>query len=149
MSCAEPSEARLRAANQEMVCFISVRASKARDCKSKPQNASFLSRCVKLCFVQTPLARFPFLLSQVFIFVLKQKGKQYNLAALKVPERALWRALWEGPLGPLWELLGRSSGASLGAFLRLLWCFWGSYMLLLWGFLGDRQGRGVQGEARR
>ena len=69
--CAEPSEARLRAANQEMVCFIFVRASKASDGKGKPQNASFLLRCVTRCFVQTPLARFPSLLIQVFVVVVK------------------------------------------------------------------------------
>ena len=67
-SCAEPSEARLRAADQEVVCFTLVKASKASDGKGKLQNASLLSRCEKRCFVPTPLARFPFLLIQVSAF---------------------------------------------------------------------------------
>ena len=51
-----------------------------------------------------------------FRFCCKTNGKPYNLAPLRVPERALWRALWEGPLGPLWGPLGRSSRAFLEAF---------------------------------
>ena len=70
-SCAEPSEARLRAADQEMVCFTFVRARKTSDGKGKLQNGSSPSRCGKRCFVQTPLARFPFLLIQVFVFVVR------------------------------------------------------------------------------
>ena len=46
-------------------------ASQASDGKGKLQNANFLLRCVKRCFVQTPLARFPFLLIQVLTFVVK------------------------------------------------------------------------------
>ena len=70
-SCAEPSEARLRAANQEMVCFTLVRAGKASDGKGKLQNANLLSRRVKRCFVHPPLARFPLSLIRVFFFVVK------------------------------------------------------------------------------
>ena len=70
-SCAEPSEARLRAADQEMLCFSIVRISKASEGQGELQSASLLSRCVRRCFVCIPLARFPFLLSQVFTFVVK------------------------------------------------------------------------------
>ena len=44
---------------------------KASDGKGKLQNASLISRCAKRCVVQPPLARFPFLLIQVFVFVVK------------------------------------------------------------------------------
>ena len=59
---------------------------------------------------------FPFHDSTGFRFCYKTYEKPYIVASIQVPEWALWRALWEAPLGPLWEPLGRSSGASLGAF---------------------------------
>ena len=50
-SCAEPSEARLRAADQEMICFIIVLASEASEGQGELQHASLLSRGVKRCVV--------------------------------------------------------------------------------------------------
>ena len=54
-----------------MLCFFLVSASKASEGEGELQNASLLSIGVQRCFVQIPVARFPFLLSQVFMFVVK------------------------------------------------------------------------------
>ena len=70
-SCAEPSEARLRAADDAIICLYSVRANTESEGKGERQSGSLLSRTVKRCFVYIHLARFPFLLSQVFVFVVK------------------------------------------------------------------------------
>ena len=70
-SCAEPSEARLRAADEPMISFIIVKACEGRTGEREVQSASLLPRCIKRCFVLIPLARFPFLLSQVFSETLK------------------------------------------------------------------------------
>ena len=55
-----------------MACVTLGGAIQASDGKGKLEIANFVLRCVKLCFVQTPLARVPFLLIQVFTFVVKQ-----------------------------------------------------------------------------
>ena len=69
-SCAEPSEARLRAADGSMISSVMVRASGGSEGEGELQSSSLRPRSVKRCFVFTLLARFPFLLSQVFIFVV-------------------------------------------------------------------------------
>ena len=69
--CAEPSEARLRAADESMVVFAIVKASEGSKGEGELQSATLLPGSVKWCFVSIPLARFPFLLSQVFVLVVK------------------------------------------------------------------------------
>ena len=87
--CAEPSEARLRAADGWMVCVIIVKESHVSDGASELQSASSLSSSVKRWFVLIPLARFPFLLSQVFTFVYKMNVKPYILIPIEVPKEGL------------------------------------------------------------
>ena len=72
-SCAEPSEARLRAADACMISLIIVRAILGSNGEGKLKSASLLGRAVTRCFAFIPLARFPFLLSQVFVSVEKPK----------------------------------------------------------------------------
>ena len=113
-SCAEPSEARLRAADESVISFVIVKASEGSEGEDELQSASLLPRCVKRCFVFIHFTRFPFLLSQVSTFVVKPM-KTIHFGSLGGPKRAslrpskgvLWGfpgALREGPLGPLWEL---------------------------------------------
>ena len=64
-SCAELSEARLRAADESMISFVIVKASEGREGEDELQSTSLLPRSFKRCFIFLPLARFPFLLSQV------------------------------------------------------------------------------------
>ena len=71
--CVEPSEARLRAADGSMICVILVKASQESDGAGELQSAGSLFRGVKRYFVFIPLARFPFLLSQVSGFVYFSK----------------------------------------------------------------------------
>ena len=70
-SCAEPNEARLHAANDAIICCFSVKANKESEGKGERQTGSLLSRTLKQCFVYIHLARFPFLLSRVFVFDVK------------------------------------------------------------------------------
>ena len=72
-SCAEPSEARLRAADESVISFVIVKASEGSEGEDEPQSASLLPRCVKRCFVFIHFTRFPFLLSQVSEFLVFPK----------------------------------------------------------------------------
>ena len=54
-----------------MLCFFFVSDNKASEGEGELQNASLLAGGVQQCFIHTPLARFPFLLSQVSIFGVK------------------------------------------------------------------------------
>ena len=72
--CVEPSEARLRAADGSMICVILVKASQESDGAGELQSAGSLLRGVKRYFVCIPLARFPFLLSQVSAFCVFLEG---------------------------------------------------------------------------
>ena len=82
-SCAEPSGARLRAADQAFNSLAIVRAHQGsqgslihstgtsrKQRQSEVQIASLQSRSVTLNFAHIPLARFPFLLSQVSTMVV-------------------------------------------------------------------------------
>ena len=51
-----------------MICVILVKASQESEGAGELQSAGSLFRGVKRYFVFIPLARFPFLLSQVFVF---------------------------------------------------------------------------------
>ena len=64
-----------------MTSLIIVQAILGSNGEGKLQSASLLGRAVTRCFVIIPLARFPFLLSQVFIFVVEPME---NSAFLKV-----------------------------------------------------------------
>ena len=72
-SCAEPSGARLRAADEAFIRFAIVRANQESKGKGELQSASLLSSSVKRCFIFIPLARFPFLLSHVSGFLVFPK----------------------------------------------------------------------------
>ena len=91
-SCAEPSEARLRAADESVISFVIVKASEGSEGEDELQSASLLPRCVKRCFVFIHLTRFPFLLSQVRVLLvfpkenhtfLKVKGKRFKEMLVK------------------------------------------------------------------
>ena len=58
-SCAEPSEARLRAADGSMIRLIISRAIEGREHAGDPQNDSLLFKGVKRFFVSIPIARLP------------------------------------------------------------------------------------------
>ena len=88
-SCAEPSEARLRAADESVISFVIVKANDGSEGEDELQSASLLPRCVKRCFVFIHLTRFPFLLSQVFIFVYKINVKPYISIPIDVPKEGL------------------------------------------------------------
>ena len=109
-SCAEPSEARLRAADACMISLIIVRAMLGSNGEGKLQSASLLGRAVTRCFVFIPLARFPFLLSQVFVFVVKHME---NNTFLKIR-------------GPIYESQMEPSGGVVWAFSGGLWGISGS-----------------------
>ena len=54
-----------------MIASVLVKASEGSKGEGELQSASLLPRSVKRCFVFYPLARLPFLLSQVRAFVVK------------------------------------------------------------------------------
>ena len=87
-SCAKKAWHSWRAADGWMVCVIIVKASHVSDGASELQSASSLLSSVKRWFVLIPLARFPFLLSQVFTFVYKIYVKPYMLRLIEVPKEA-------------------------------------------------------------
>ena len=146
-SCAEPSGARLRAADEAFLSLAEEQAHQGSNGKGEVQSASLLSRSVRFAFVHIPLARFPFLLSQVSVFVVKPienhtfwhpKGSQH-----RVQIGPLWGPLWGlswalsglslvPSLGPLWGPLGAFSGAFSGALSGALS---GLSPLLFWGTL--------------
>ena len=86
-SCAEPSGARLRAADAVLIPSIRATRNEDSDGECELQSASLLSRSAKRCFVLIPLARFPFLLSQVSVFVVKPMEKHTFLAPTGVPKK--------------------------------------------------------------
>ena len=86
-SCAEPSEARLRAADESVISFVIVKASEGSEGEDELQSASLLPRCVKRCFVFIHFTRFPFLLSQVLV-----DGKGVVLSLLRARQGSSCRA---------------------------------------------------------
>ena len=128
-SCAEPSEARLRAADESMIIFVIVKVSEGSEGEDELQSASLLPSCVKRCFVFIPLARFPFLLSQVCYDSGLPDGRPW--VALDGFGR-LWGCVGV-PCGPWWGF-GKRTKANLcfGGH----WKAWGSFGGIggLWGF---------------
>ena len=59
------------AADESMIVVAIVKAREGSKGEGELQSASLLPGSVKWCFVFILLARFPFLLSQVFVFVVK------------------------------------------------------------------------------
>ena len=99
-----------------MISFVFVKASEGREGEDELQSASLLPRCVKQCFVFIPLARFPFLLSQVFVFVVKPMENHTFWHQPGSPNRpsfgAAGQVLWALSGRVLWELSGAPLGSS-------------------------------------
>ena len=82
---AERSEA--PRSGSRMISFIIVQATQGSTGEGKLQSVSFFGRAVTRFFVLIPVARFPLLLSQVFVVYCFVFVKPYILAPLRVKKR--------------------------------------------------------------
>ena len=120
-SCAEPSGARFRAADEAFIRLVIARAHQESNGKGEVQSASLLSRSDKRSCALIPLTRFPFLLAQVWPTPI-QLGKKTELCGGS--EFGSFFALWEGSAGA-------SSWASLGPFWELFFVCLRSFSVIV------------------